>query len=403
MRRTMPHSTKKTYMKRLVCWLLPAVFCMSCGESRQPETSVLTVNDDTSFPKREICLQDIAEVEYVPLMTSDSVLLGDMLPESVSDEGIAVKGSQFKDIYLFDRTGQQLQGYINRCGQGPEEYTSIVSCIMDWQRREVFIADFTSLKVYGFDGTYRRTLLRDADMMALILHDLDSRHLLCARERKDATQPYRPYFRLSKEDGKADTLAMTVPRFLASNRKVLWDDGSMNMAYGFMPLLSGCEDRVWLTAVALDTVFRLHPDQKTEPVLVPRHAPTTDDEAPLLYFRGMSDRFVWLSWTPRNVTVRMSDMQAGIRERNPVYMYDRNSRTWCEPVYRNRDLATDTQDVSYIDLSSVPYGYALVLLNPANLVEAYRNGDIVGEKLKQIAATLAEDDNPVLMLLKMKN
>ena len=136
--------------------------------------------------------------------------------------------------------------------------------------------------------------------------------------------------------------------------------------------------------------------------MIPLHAPTKDKEAPLLHFLGMNDLYAWISRIPRNVKVRMSDMNAGMQENSKVYMYDKSNREWFEPVYHNRAINNRDMDLKYINLSPVSYGYGLITLNAMDLVEAYQNGEITDDKLKKIASTLKEEDNPVLMLLKFK-
>ena len=74
-------------------------------------------------------------------------MLVNSTPSVVSDKGIAIRGGKIGEILLFDKQGQKLQGRICRRGEGPEEYTAVIFNIVDWQRKEVFIADFTSLKV----------------------------------------------------------------------------------------------------------------------------------------------------------------------------------------------------------------------------------------------------------------
>ena len=95
-------------------------------------------------------------------------------------------------------------------------------------------------------------------------------------------------------------------------------------------------------------------------------------------------------------------MSAGIQENSKVYMYDKSYREWFESVYHNRAITNRDMDPKYINLSPVSYGYGLITLNAMDLVEAYQNDEIMDDKLKKIASTLKEEDNPVLMLLKFK-
>ena len=137
--------------------------------------------------------------------------------------------------------------------------------------------------------------------------------------------------------------------------------------------------------------------------MIPLAAPTKDPEAPLLYFLGINDRYAWISRMPRHVTVKMSDMSAGREKREKLYMYDRETQEWFTPVYHNRAITTRNTNPIYINLTSVAYGYGMVTLNAMDLVEAYQNNEITDEKLKKIASTMKEEDNPVLMLLKFKD
>ena len=373
----------------------------ACGERTQTASELLVADKDVDCPTQEIYLEDIADVDYIPLVTTDSILVNDYPPESVTPEGIAVRGGQPGELLLLDPTGQKLVGRVCRCGQGPEEYIVIDRCVVDWKRREVYIADYTHLKAYDFAGNYLRTLLTKEEIAKLDICNLNADQLLCARERENCETPYHPYFTLSKADGRVDTLtSVELPRFIASNRTVLSNDGRSYNAHAFLPLLVGCADRTWLTALALDTIFQINPDRSLLPVMAPLRAPTRDEEAPLLHFRGINDRYVWLSWVRRNVTVQLEHMEAGMREDLKIYMYDRKAQTWCEPAYRCR--AWSGFEPRYIFTDPLPYGYGLVMLNAMDLVEAYQNDELADERLREIASTLREDDNPVLMRLKFK-
>lgn len=371
----------------------------ACSPAPKQTSGLLIVDVAKDYPAKEILLQDIAEIEYIPIATTDSTLVQEF-PTVVSDKGIAMRGGKVGELLLFDRKGQTLKGRICRHGQGPEEYTAIIFNIVDWQREEVFIADYSSLKVYDFAGNYLRTLANQ-DIMKLNITDFNADYLLASYNREGSETPYRPYFLLSKEDGRRDTLAVEIPRFIASERKVLWDDGRSNDAYGYLPQLYRCADRIWLTDVALDTVFVMHPDQTLEAAMAPLERPSANPEAPLLFFRGMNDRYAWISSIPRKVTVKMGDiMYQG--ERNKLYMHDRRTGEWFEPAYRNSAITNPEMAPRFINLAPVPYGYGLVMLQAMDLVEAYNQKQIADEKLAAIASRLQEEDNPVLMLLKFK-
>ena len=84
-------------------------------------------------------------------------------------------------------------------------------------------------------------------------------------------------------------------------------------------------------------------------------------------------------------------------------MYDKQENALFEYVVHNADFPTE-QPFSMM-VSEVTFGndeIALVhKLEAYELVEAYQKGKLKG-KLKEIAAGLEEDSNPVLMLIKYK-
>ena len=397
-------------MKKIIVSIigLCTFMLMSCSTKNETNKAnanaipvyTINVNQSTNPEILDKFLSDM-QIRLLPLETRDSMYFnGEEAVVHVADGQLFIHDVAQDMIFRFDKDGKFINR-IARKGQGPEEYTHIVHNLVDWQRREVYIADYTQLKVYDFAGNYLRTLLTKEEMVILDIHNLNADQLLCARERENCETPYHPYFTLSKADGRVDTLtSIEVPRFIASNRTVLSNDGRSYNAHAFLPLLVGCADRMWLTALALDTIFQINPDRSLLPVMAPLRAPTRDEEAPLLHFRGINDRYVWLSWVRRNVTVQLEHMEAGMREDLKIYMYDRKAQTWCEPVYRCR--AWSGFEPRYIFTDPLPYGYGLVMLNAMDLVEAYQNDELADERLREIASTLREDDNPVLMRLKFK-
>ena len=63
-------------MKRFPFYFLVLYLLVSCQGTKRAETQALSVVDMTkSYPEKEIVLQDIADVEYIPLETTDDFLL----------------------------------------------------------------------------------------------------------------------------------------------------------------------------------------------------------------------------------------------------------------------------------------------------------------------------------------
>ena len=103
-------------------------------------------------------ISEIAEsVEYIPLETTDSSLVGD-LSQVYYTNGFFVLNT-FKNskgiLKVFDRKGQ-FHNTLSRLGRGPEEYTSINS--IDTYKNNIVILTFHNIIEYSFDGKFIKSV-----------------------------------------------------------------------------------------------------------------------------------------------------------------------------------------------------------------------------------------------------
>lgn len=194
-------------MKNLI--LLTLFFLMGCQvKSPQLETASLPVIDfSKNYPKKEICLQDIADSEYIPLETVDSVLMGNRLVLSyVSDKYILIHEPIRGNIFVFNRNGK-IYSHFNHKGQSGQEYPWIgdAGTILDEKNEEIFVCS-QSIQVYSLNGEYKRTLKINTILSHSKVFNLDDKSLLVyddviidrGLEDKTKNDPYRL---VSKKDG----------------------------------------------------------------------------------------------------------------------------------------------------------------------------------------------------------
>jgi hypothetical protein len=103
-------------------------------------------------------ISEIAEsVEYIALETTDSSLVGD-LSQVYYTNGFFVLNT-FKNskgiLKVFDRKGQ-FHNTLSRLGRGPEEYTSINS--IDTYKNNIVILTFHNIIEYSFDGKFIKSV-----------------------------------------------------------------------------------------------------------------------------------------------------------------------------------------------------------------------------------------------------
>ena len=149
-------------MKRIktISVMILLVVLIGCGRNRRVEeiADCIIVDVTKNYPEKELILQDFMDVEYIPLETTEEFLTqGSVL--AVGKNIVIVKNAiNDGDIFAFDRTGKSLRK-INRKGQGGEEYTNILTMILDEDKAEMFVNNSSAKKILVYDlyGNFRRS------------------------------------------------------------------------------------------------------------------------------------------------------------------------------------------------------------------------------------------------------
>ena len=85
-----------------VLWLLFTVLFLRCESGVKTENGLITVDVTKSYPKKELILQDLFDIEYLPLETSDKfVTAGDVV--YFGDDLMWIGDYRSFDLELLDR------------------------------------------------------------------------------------------------------------------------------------------------------------------------------------------------------------------------------------------------------------------------------------------------------------
>lgn len=370
--------------------------CQSSSKERKSSFPEIRVNQTPD--EKEITLQEIAEeISYIPLETNDTMLLRGVFL-SICNEGIAVMHQVDGQVFLFDGKGKA-RGSISRKGGGPEEYVGMQQAVVDWKRNELFVLDYKPrIRVYDLNGRYKRTLPMNDKVRDREMYPFGERYLAFFKEVPNEEigklsgdfVPYAPVLLLDKESG--DTLSL--PHMKSTNASIRLPSGWVN---NYALYASG--KQLYLSDISSDTIYRIHtPEQQPETIIV-RTPPVKSLEGSdfFINLEGATDRYFFFLRTDKEIKI---SHRGDASQHMQGWMYDRQTGKTCLPLFRNDDYVSLKLDAHALIHCHSEENCLYAKLEAFDLIEALEN-DELSDELKSIAEGLKEDDNPVLMVVKL--
>lgn len=388
-----------------------AMLLFSCVDKRATSLGDLIEIDVTKRNSQvDLVLQDLFDIEYIPLETTDTFLTSGHLL-AVGDDLFIIKDVnrlRNGNVFLFNRDGSGI-GKFNHLGQGPEEYTNILDIVLDAEDNSLYINNHFSARVavYDLHGNFKRSFKQKDGYFYNQMGDFNKDYLICHDGRLEYDKPDTPrnfFMLVSKQDGaireipicyKEKKSRIAIKRDI--NNKIVGDRSIYNKE------LIPFGDKWILSEMSSDTVFVYSQDFTKTPLMV--RTPSIQQMNPevFLYFGVITDRYYFMQSVKKQYDFERDN---GFPTTNLVY--DRHSGSVFEyTLYNNDFLDKRTMNLVYefpiplviINRDKIAF---MTKLEAPDLVEAYTDGKLRGP-LKEIAAGLDEESNPVIMIAKYKN
>lgn len=388
-------------MKYTNCALLLMLsVTIGCTFIPQQEKDLIVVDVTQSYDtKKELILQDFMDVEYIPLETNDEFVNQGWV-QAIGENTILVANyTNDGTLYVYDRSGKALRK-INRKGQGAEEYTGILTLALDEENGEIFINNHysKSILVYDLYGNFKRRIsYKDGlnDLFYTNIYNYDNQNLLCCSDVGDDA----PFVLISKTNG---SVVAEIP-ILSDNKKrmmLMKETDSKGGKRGVSPRLHRkvlvLNDQHLVCEVSSDTIFSLSSDLRITPFIVRTPAINTMDPHTCLTITLASDRYIFME------TIKVEydwDKERGFPR--SFMVYDAEEKVLSGYTVYNGDYSTKKELYMNCLVPGNKTVESTLMLPAHELVEAYNNGELMGQ-LKEIASTLNEESNPVIMLIKHK-
>ena len=381
-------------MKRLyTITLLLASMLLSCGggkgEAQKQKVSdgLWTFDVTKEYPTKEIYIQDIADVDYIPLETNDSILWRGREVLYLDDDYI-VGANRNNGVYFHDGKGKALNMF-NKMGQGPKEYLDMYKVQYDKKSDEIYINDMFKYYVYDKEGNFKRSFQGIEDKW---YSRIEQFFILNEDELIQYNYNNNHYTRVSRLTGehlgdiKLGVADSTTTLHFRKN----------NMIFStIVSHFTKDKEGYIITSFSSDTTYLLTSNLQLKPIGV-RIPPVSSQDVPVFLLPVKNTpRYYFMS------TIKKEDSFP-----TKAYMMDKktNQIYYLKDYFKNKDyigLKVHLDMFGPAVLADLPNNVCVQSLNITKLCEAYEEGKLSG-KLKDIAANLKEDDNPVLMIIKFR-
>jgi len=404
-----------TNVKKIFFLILVLAGCQS-GNKESGQTKELPVIDiSKNYPEKTIMLQDVADIEYIPLETTDDVLLNQYCQISyISDKYIIVYESLLSnDIFVFDRKGKIIS-HFNRKGQGGEEYSAIWpgGVVFDDKTEEIFVFAPDRIVVYSLNGKFIRKITPtdlninrafSFDDESLLVYFEDYRKLL-ENTTENPNRLISPYRLISKKDGSLiAVLNVNLPVIYSYmvSIPIEFADGQMGTSAAKIDVLYNMQygDDYVIADRSSDTIYRLTSKRELTPILVRKPSVHSSEPRTIWTSYFTTEKFILL----QTYILDLKALEKNIKKEPVTLIHD------FETGETNRVKFNDVELFSTMWLPAgvivgpcdLPKNTTAILLEPS-LLKRFEKGNLLKGMLKELVSNLDEDDNPVVAIYKFK-
>lgn len=388
--------------------LLPMLFFSCTGPSSQSVSrELIEIDVKKEYPEKDIVLDDIAEITYIPLETNDSSVMHPNFEISLSTDTIIV-GDYFQSkLFFFNKEGDYLGGF-KRCGQSGKEYNRLNLFTVDYTQKELYVYDrffLSRILVYDFSGNFKRRIELPKQVWLRHLFVYDDNNLIGYSklswegeyDGKSDVLRESPYYFIDKQTGAMSSVPISIKKRITDEVKFYDEETGVGMLSSlFMNPMLKTKDGFIIADPSLDTVYHYTNDVLT-PVAVFKNRNMEENLVDIHSVIFYSDRYLLFKVKKKEVDYAQKNL---VNHPYNLFFCDRETQKICEATLYISDLTPKLSIVSY-DVSEVPDNMFVTVFEVGGLKRLLEHGSLKGE-LKKIAEDLDEDGNSVMMIAKFK-
>lgn len=390
---------RNNYILLLSLFLLVSQFVRA--QSKEPTLPVFDLSKDYSLKK--VYLHEMADIVYVPLETTDELLVGgEVVLSAVTDKYILVHEPQRGDIFVFDCKTGKIVSHFNHKGQSGMEYAWIKNgVVFDSKTEEIYVCS-QYIQVYSLQGEYKRTLKINGFANDMKIFNFDDKSLLIyddviiepGRENKTKQDPYRL---VSKEDGSLiSVLNIHFSKKRISNMVAQQKDGNMWRPFKYhYPHNAYSGQHLMLMDISSDTLYQLSPLDGLSPILQRKPSVYASDPRNIWTPFLTTDKFIFFG------TLVLDFNKTGGKLKFWMYDFIVNKFDEVSIVDTEYDMSLRPGDWAPEATPVIAKNKSADLIQATSMLEAYKGKRLKGNGM-EVAKILQEDDNPIVRILTFK-
>ena len=422
---------------------------MGCSSNKKQEpisksgVPVINLSEDVSTVPSLLLSESAEKLEIVSLEMTDQSMLGEIRRIQVTDHNIWIDHGREFYIYRFSRTGKFLNK-IGSIGQGPGEYTTYSTFLVDEDKKEVYIiANTNGVLAYDFEGNFKRKIV-DIQTILQLFSSVYDQYIL-NNQKFFATQNFALYRPIDKDslwsfvslgDDFQKKKYFKNPAHVGREEQIIANRANMDRMVNYwreyLTSMDTYNAQLTLKYPDTDTIY-CYDDATNQ--LLPQYAIFTDEEkgdyeATHLWFKDRKsfDYFSIFSYYPtkdfiyligskgeevytycynkKDGSVRLQKRQSAITERDvPWFSFP------LRQMKRDFVLDNDLGGGDFTVDSRSSGKYWIDILEPSGDenwidIDQIKSSTVIDESKKkeliQVLESATEDSNPILMIATLK-
>ena len=395
---------KQTILLLAICLI---VTTESRGQRQAGNEELITVDVTKSYSTiKELILQDFMDVEYIALETNDDFLNQGLVMDIGKKIIIVANRINDGDIFIYDRSGKAIRKINHKGALASREYTQFLGITLDEDNNEMFVNDpsIRRILVYDLLGKFKRSFKHSVESTGnpfntsyyTEIFNYDKNNLICYAQNNDKS---KTFVLISKKDGSiTNEIKIPCKEHISLIRRTGKGPEVTVVSPGLYRTIIPFKSNWMLLELSSDTVYTFLPDYNLRPFLVRTPSIQSMSSKIFLLLSLFTDRYYFME-------IMRDEFDWNTRTgfpRTPL-LYDRQEKAFFKYTVYNGDYSTKKE----VYLNKLrPVNHEIIeswqTIEAFELVEDYKKGLLKEGKLREIASTLDEEDNPVIMLIKHK-